>query len=146
MNNSKLRIILFCFVLLAALIGGFVWYNANISERRPSEQEITQVLNAKTGEGKTVGFAIETYLYDHGDRFPQAGTWREEIKPYLDPELQETLSAYEYSPAMSGKKFGEAGWVSETIVLRRTEGLPKGYVIQVYADSHVECVRLPLDK
>lgn len=95
------------------------------------------------GKGEWIAAAITDYALEHGDRLPPYERWREAIQPYLKKhELVEALPYYDYSKETAGKDCSKM-LSSETVLLTRTRGLPRGTKIEVYLDGLGRIARPP---
>jgi len=70
---------LIVFVVLALIVAG-KWFRA-VSRSRSARVE-----NACLSNTKRLSMAMRAYALDHGERFPAAATWCDDITPYLHSE------------------------------------------------------------
>jgi prepilin-type processing-associated H-X9-DG protein len=109
-----------------------------------------------------LGTAMEAYLDEHGDRFPNAEAWTEDLEPYVDSlesfkcpkDDTDALSSYGMNAALSGKSLAELDDPASVVVLYETASpgdSPSGGPADVvsparhpdgnhylFADGHVE--------
>ncbi len=106
--------------------------------------------------------AMEAYVEEHGDQFPDADRWVQELAPYVDDEEilkcsrddTDALSSYGMNAALSGKSLAELDDPASVVVLYETASpgmCPSGGAADVvplgrhpdgnhylFADGHVE--------
>ena len=69
--------------------------------------------HAALADAQQLGVAALEYAQDHGDHYPDAGRWEQELTPYLGPDAAEVLHPpaplfgtprrFSLNPALSGK-------------------------------------------
>ncbi len=138
----------------APLVQAAAFMRSALEEEREAEECAANM--------ELLGEAMEAYLEEHGDRFPEAEGWAGDLEPYVDGlesfkcprDDTDALASYGMNAALSGKSLAELDDPASVVVLYETASpgmCPSGGAADVvsparhpdgnhylFADGHVE--------
>lgn len=99
---------------------------------------------------RQIAVAMVLFASEHNEKLPDAGSWTEDIQPYLKShevlrcpcDSSDTETSYAMNPALSGKSLGVISDTSNTVLLYETgyeeDARHNGGNCYAFADSHVK--------